>query len=334
MIFLLTKNKQTNIMESENVAAGAAAGKEKAMNYVIKTLEEKFSISQIVNIHFFEFQKEFSTVAEKHPFSELIFVSKGNLYIRSDEYSGKLKKGEMIIHPANAVHSLSCDSHSNPTVIIIGFKGEIGALTYFSNHIVRLSPNNIRLLSNIIRESRNVFKPPYNKPTYDMKKKTQQLYGAEQLLKISIEQFLISIIREYTCREQNRNHSGIPFSTNELISYIDQNYLEKITIDELAFLFQSNRSDLCSGFKSATGKTIIQYALDKKADLAKNLIENTELPFSDISEQLRFVSQSYFSRFVISRFGKSPKRMREEAEGKKSDKAPKKTPEDRKGDRE
>ena len=221
------------------------------MEFKLKTLKIEIDINKIANVHFFEFKKNFFSVKDKHPFCELVFVSSGKLNIESQDFTGSLFKNQMIIHRADTVHSLNCSPENAPIVIIIGFVCDSKNLNYFSYNPVTLNEVEIQKLAEIVKEGRNVFLPPFNRPTYDMKKKKKQPFGAEQLLKISLEYFLLSLIRKYgnTLQNDAENHSYSLHSINEIISYVDENYLEKITIDELAFLFKTNRATLCHEFK-------------------------------------------------------------------------------------
>ncbi|MDY2841728.1 MAG: AraC family ligand binding domain-containing protein, partial [Candidatus Borkfalkiaceae bacterium] len=92
------------------------------MKYIEKTLNDTITVTGLVNLHFFEFSKDFYTEDEQHPFYELVYVATGKINIRSARYTGTLEKNELIIHYPNESHSLSCDNESVPTVIIIGFK--------------------------------------------------------------------------------------------------------------------------------------------------------------------------------------------------------------------
>ena len=76
------------------------------MDFVFKKLDNVLKISSVVNLHFFEFQKEFNTKPDSHPFYELVFVSSGSLFIESESFSGELFKNQMIVHKPNEVHSL------------------------------------------------------------------------------------------------------------------------------------------------------------------------------------------------------------------------------------
>ena len=90
------------------------------MKFVTKELNDTIKVTGVVNLHFFEFQKDFSTTDDRHPFYELVFVNSGVLSISSEDYSGVLSKNEMLIHRPDSLHSLSCTADSAPEVSIIG----------------------------------------------------------------------------------------------------------------------------------------------------------------------------------------------------------------------
>ena len=272
-------------------------------------LKNTFSVTGIVNLHFFEFCKDFTTDDEEHPFYELVFVNSGKLYISSDDYSGELTKNQMIIHRAGITHSLRCPADKAPTVIIIGFVLDSDIINTFSREPIELSPYAIRKLAEIVKEGRNVFKPPYNVPVYDMKKKKHQALGSEQMLRILLEYFLIKVLREHG-KSDTQDDGEAPALINEIIQYVSDNCLEKITIDELAFLFKTNRATLCKDFKRTTGRTVIEYINEKKYELAKQRILTTDATFTQISADLNFESIHYFTRFFKKMSGMTPKDFR------------------------
>lgn len=282
------------------------------MEFVKKNLNETLIVNGIVNVHFFEFIKDYQTINDKHPFYELIFVSSGKLSIKSDDFSGDLEKNKLIIHRENEYHSLSCNNDSNNTVIIIGFTCNSGSeIERFSKSPITLSDSEIKKLAEIIKEARNVFAPPYNVPIYNMKKKKNAPYGAEQMLKILLEYFLIGLLRNSFEKDNTEEITSIEkLNISEILDYINDNYLEKITIDELSFIFRTNRSTLCKEFKNYTGFTISSYINKKKIELAKNKIKNTNKTFTQIADEMNFESIHYFTKFFKKMTGKSPKEYR------------------------
>jgi len=174
---------------------------------------------------------------------------------------------------------------------------------------VLLRENGIRLLAEIVKEARQVFAPPYDVPTYDMKKRKVRPFAAEQLLRLHVEELLIHLVREY--RPSLRTEDGTDRrSICEIVSYVDDNFLEKITIAQLAFLFKTNRSTLCRDFKCETGRTLGTYISEKKLTLAKTLIAETDETFTAISRTLRFESVHYFTRFFKHHTGLTPREYR------------------------
>lgn len=280
------------------------------MNYVLKRLEDSIKITAIANVHFFEFPQSFYTKEESHPFHELVFVSSGKLSVVSEDYTGVLEKNKMLIHRSGERHYLKCDKNNAPTVIIIGFTCAGARIDKFSCAPLTLEDADVKKLAEIVKEGRNVFAPPYDVPKYDMKKKENPPFGSEQLLKNLLEYFLIVLTRKIdgnNDEDLNEFDGSLDRVTaNEIISYIDDNYKERITIDELAFIFRTNRSTLCKVFKSSTGKTITEYVSDKKFEAAKRRIEKTNKTFTEIAEELNFESIHYFTRFFKKRSGISP----------------------------
>lgn len=281
------------------------------MDYILKTLDNSITLKSIANVHFFEFPTEYYTKPDSHPFYELIFVSNGILDISSEDYNGRLKKNQMIMHFPNKLHSLSCEKKSAPTVIIIGFTCMENLPEILATAPIDLTPSDTKKIAEIIKEGRNVFAPPYDMPVLNMKKKKHVPFGAEQLLKNLIEYFLIGVCRKtfnLSVADTVDDVQGV--SVDEIVNYVNDNYIGKITINELAFLFRTNRSTLCREFKKATGCTIIEYVNNKKISEAKARIENSNKTFTEISEELNFDSIHYFTRLFKQITGLSPKEYR------------------------
>ena len=281
------------------------------MDFQLKKLDTVLTVTEIANVHFFDFPKGYQTIDDRHPFCELIYVGTGSITVHSDEYSGKLKKNELLIHPANCKHSFSCPQQAETTLIIIGFTCQSNKLRYFANKPLRLDENQIKQLADIVKEGRNVFAPPYNVPVYDMVKKKNALYGSEQMLRSLIELFLIELIRKYEFFEKSDETQTSAFTINEIIEYLDNTFTEKITLEELAFLFRTNRSTLCKEFRRATNKSLGAYLADKKIQAAQKLLLHQEKSITQIADALNFDSVPYFCEFFKRQTGITPSQYRQ-----------------------
>ena len=125
-----------------------------------------------------------------------------------------------------------------------------------------------------------------------------------------LEYFLISLVREYSLNENAEDSTESSVAINEVIEYVSGNCLEKITIDELAFLFRTNRSTLCKEFKRVTGKSVVEFINGKKTEIAKRKITESRDTFTQIAEEMKFESIHYFTNFFKKMTGYTPSEYR------------------------
>ena len=277
------------------------------MKYKLKRFETTLNVSHIANIHYFEFTKEYHTTEDYHDFSELVYVDKGEIYVKSRNYCGKLNSGELIIHKPNEEHSLICSDEA-PNIIIIGFKCNSEILDTFSTNSYVVTAEHKRMLAEILREGMSVFAPPYDTPNItDMKKREKYPYGADQMIKLRLEMLLITLVRDFLEESTVPAFSSINENSAEDIKrYIEEHYTENIQLDNICFIFGTNKTSLCKNFKNAYGITILGYINSLKLQEAKRLLRQNKLSVTEISEKLGFTSIHYFCKFFKKTTGNSP----------------------------
>lgn len=267
------------------------------MEFKLKKFQTEINVAQLANIHYFEFAKQYHTSGDRHSFRELVYVDNGAIYVEAENFSGELMKNQLIIHTDNELHSLYCNSPMPPNVIIIGFECECPLLDEFARSPITLSTDLVKMLTEVIKEGRNVFEPPYDVPNVkDMKKKRNAPFGSDQLLKLRFEIFLINLIRS---RDDNTPaHEAPPDSKKmkEIYAYIEANFNKSITLDELCFLFNTNKTTLCNRFRESYGTTVIDYVNRKRIQLAKIKLREGNENITQIAAELGFNSVHYFSR--------------------------------------
>ena len=82
-------------------------------------------------------------------------------------------------------------------------------------------------------------------------------------------------------------------------------------IDALAEKFNISPSKLKMDFKSVYGTSILQYNIDKKMELAMQLILNTDMQIKHIAQQVGYDSSSRFSATFKKKHGKVPSELRQ-----------------------
>ncbi|MFA7636456.1 MAG: AraC family transcriptional regulator [Monoglobales bacterium] len=277
------------------------------MEFKLKRFEKRIEVTRIANIHYFEFTRQYQTFKDNHAFRELVYVDTGLINVEAENFSGTLSENMLIIHKTGEVHSLTCPSDSAPNVIIIGFECKAEELDNFSKAPVVLSEEQQKILTEVIKEGRTVFKAPYDIPNLkDMKKRKDYPFGADQMIKLKLEMLLIELVRSRETDKSGIDSEIFDPKTHEIYNYVKKNFREKISLDELCFLFGTNKTTLCRSFKKVYGDTVIGYINYLKIKEAKKLMREGNYNLTEISNMLGFSSVHYFSRMFKKRQGVSP----------------------------
>ena len=270
--------------------------------YYKHKLQNLIVVNKVVTIHYFEFDKHFKSRGEKHDFWELVYADKGSIVCSADGKEILLNEGEMLFHKPNEFHTLSADTVSAPNVFIISFECKNEAIRFFENKRLVLNKKYLKFIYMLVEESKKTFHLPYSDPEL---KKMQLLkrptLGGEQLIKNLLEILLINIMRDETESE----HTNTQFLFKEeldgyvakrILEFLNERLYQRIKIDDLCKTLNYNKSYLFRQFKTATGRTIMQYFIDLKIEESKKLLRSTDLSVSEIAYKLSFDSPNYFSK--------------------------------------
>lgn len=275
--------------------------------YGLHPFRTELSVTRIANMQYFEMPEGYSSHPDSHPFSELIYVDSGEITVESGGYSGRLRKNELLIHPAGEWHSLKCDAAA-PSIIIIGLECAAPGLLPFGRAPIPLSATLQPMLVEIVKEGRNVFLPPYDIPNRtDMKKRESFPFGADQLIRNLLECFLIKLIREREATSLGKGSGAAEgMRTGEILRYLENNYRERITLEELCFLFGTNKTTLTKDFRRLTGDTVMGHLAHLRLRHAKALLREGKHSITEIADLLGFSSVHYFTRFFRKKENMSP----------------------------
>ncbi len=97
--------------------------------------------------------------------------------------------------------------------------------------------------------------------------------------------------------------------------YIDENFKENLTLDQLAAIAHINKYYLAHSFQKEYGVSPISYLSHRRIEESKYLLGNTNHSLSQISELLGFSSPSYFSQCFRKAESMSPNAYRRNARG-------------------
>lgn len=96
----------------------------------------------------------------------------------------------------------------------------------------------------------------------------------------------------------------------QMVHYVEQNYLRKITLDEIAEYLHANRSYLSRLYKSQSGVNLFDDILRRRVEKAKEYLECTDKKLYEIAVDVGFEDGGYFSKVFYKYEKMSPKEYR------------------------
>lgn len=95
-----------------------------------------------------------------------------------------------------------------------------------------------------------------------------------------------------------------------LISYIDENYYQDVTLETLADLVHFSPSYVSKIFHRETGQTVKSYINKMKIKNAKYLLANTRRPIQEVAKNSGFINVSHFNRIFKQYTDLTPQQYR------------------------
>lgn len=111
------------------------------------------------------------------------------------------------------------------------------------------------------------------------------------------------------------DQTGGPTSAAEQTSlFIEKNFTQKLTLEQLAALNGISVSKLCHDFKRRFGCTVFEYILNLRLTYARNFLLTTpDARTKDAALSCGFEDVSYFCKAYKKKFGRTPAEDRKEA---------------------
>lgn len=111
-------------------------------------------------------------------------------------------------------------------------------------------------------------------------------------------------------RSLSSGHLSPEKDIHQVIEYMNSHLSSKVTVAELAGLLHLHPNYFIRLFKAHMGVPPLNYWGKLRIERAKSLLENTNLPVSDIMRQVGFDDISAFSRFFKHYTGYNPRQFR------------------------
>lgn len=104
-----------------------------------------------------------------------------------------------------------------------------------------------------------------------------------------------------------------------VVDYIERNLKKGISLEDVANHVNISTYYLSKIFKKEMGVNFITYVTDRKMDLAKEMLVNTDIPVLNIALDLAYNEANYFSKAFKKKTGLTPSEYREKYRNRKEE---------------
>ncbi|HJF30561.1 MAG TPA: AraC family transcriptional regulator [Sporosarcina psychrophila] len=232
-----------------------------------------------------KYDRDWHSSFHSHFFTELIYVTKGKGFFNLLQEKIPIQENQLVIVNENIDHTEESDPKSWLEYIALGIQGVF--LTDKNNK--ENAPVSIFTINREREDVQYILKMLLAEVK---QQKKPDLLILHNLLEVLLVHLFRNNNVELEKNEANIFHKDVSTAKH----YIDLNFRENITLDQLAKITHINKYYLAHSFKKSLSLSPIEYLNKVRIQNSKYLLESTNHPISFISSISGFSSASYFSQ--------------------------------------
>ena len=282
------------------------------MEYKKTALYQPLEIKDLISAHYFEYAKDFAFSGEVHDFWELVYADKGDFFITAGTRELLLSQGQMYLHKPMEYHNIRCRGSASNSVIF-SFACACPSLFGLAGRLIDCGERERELLARLVAEADGAFSSPLGDPyVYCLERRETAPFGAEQLIRLYLEELLIGLVRKNGTAAPPEPHAGLPRRRaeetlcREICAYLERQVSERVDFPLVCRVFSLSPSALKKLFRERLGLGVMEYYRRAKIERAKLLIREETLNMTEIAAKLGYSSIHYFSRHFKRLTGMTP----------------------------
>lgn len=245
----------------------------------------------------------FGPSVKNHYLFHYVLSGKGRLY-PVDEHTGKgntlvIQEGEGFLITPNTINTYEADQNNPWSYIWVEFDG-LKAKKYLD--MIGLSAKN------------PVFHPKSYTPENDVKEHLSYLVqhpdDSDMALLGHLFLFLNALLENTSVTLKSNAGNLKEFYIREAINFIEQNYSQNISPEDVAQWCNLNRSYLGKIFKEIMNTTIQDFLIKYRLNKACEMMKDKDIKLKNIAEANGYPNQFYFSKMFKKEYQMTPREWR------------------------
>ena len=248
-----------------------------------------------------------------HPEIEITYVQKGTMCYKVNHMVYHLKEGDIVFNNSGALHSGTMENQKDCAYIPVTFDSRL-IYGFFQSTV------NSKYVDPIIQDSMLPAicidqSEPWHKPfreyllrIIDLDEKKPDFYELD--ITICLQSMWRLLLEHITYEPQASRENSLEYDRiKKILSYIEENYQNKITLNDIAGHIHLCESECTRLFKRHMNTTLFAFLQEYRIERSLEFLQDDQ-PVSAVADKAGFSDPNYYSKVFAKIKGCSPREYR------------------------
>lgn len=248
-----------------------------------------------------------------HPEIEITYVQKGTMCYKVNHMVYHLKEGDIVFNNSGALHSGTMENQKDCAYIPVTFDSRL-IYGFFQSTV------NSKYVDPVIQDSMLPAicidqSEPWHKPfreyllrIIDLDEKKPDFYELD--ITICLQSMWRLLLEHITYEPQASRENSLEYDRiKKILSYIEENYQNKITLNDIAGHIHLCESECTRLFKRHMNTTLFAFLQEYRIERSLEFLQDDQ-PVSTVADKAGFSDPNYYSKVFAKIKGCSPREYR------------------------
>ena len=248
-----------------------------------------------------------------HPEIEITYVQKGTMCYKVNHMVYHLKEGDIVFNNSGALHSGTMENQKDCAYIPVTFDSRL-IYGFFQSTV------NSKYVDPVIQDSMLPAicidqSEPWHKPfreyllrIIDLDEKKPDFYELD--ITICLQSMWRLLLEHITYEPQASRENSLEYDRiKKILSYIEENYQNKITLNDIAGHIHLCESECTRLFKRHMNTTLFAFMQEYRIERSLEFLQDDQ-PVSAVADKAGFSDPNYYSKVFAKIKGCSPREYR------------------------